>query len=58
MDTQTAVVIFAIVAVLGLVTIVAVEIVHTVQEAEAKSFCGETQGGFRNASNRVLCPSN
>jgi hypothetical protein len=34
--TQTAIVLFALVAAFGLVTVVAVDIILTVQEAEAK----------------------
>jgi Flp pilus assembly protein CpaB len=35
METQTAIVLFALVAALGLITVVAVDIVLTTQEAEA-----------------------
>ena len=35
MDTQTTLVIFALVAALGLVTVVAVDLVNTMQEADA-----------------------
>jgi hypothetical protein len=42
MDTQTTVVVFAILAAFGLIAIVAVDIVLTAQEAEAK---GCTPGG-------------
>ena len=36
MDTQTTLVIFSLVAALGLVTVVAVDLVLTMQEAEAR----------------------
>jgi Flp pilus assembly protein CpaB len=36
METRTAIVLFALVAALGLVTVVAVDIVLTAQEAEAQ----------------------
>jgi Flp pilus assembly protein CpaB len=47
MDTQTTVLIFAILAAFGLIAIVAVDIVLTAQEAEAK---GCTRSVAANAS--------
>jgi hypothetical protein len=54
MDTQTLV-IFALVAALGLVTVVAVEVMLTMQEAEARSVTGQCASSFRN-STAQNCP--
>jgi Flp pilus assembly protein CpaB len=42
METQTAIVLFALVAAFGLVTVIAVDIMLTAQEAEAKCRVGGT----------------
>jgi hypothetical protein len=44
MYTQQTLVIFALVAALGLVTVVAVDLVLTMQEAEARGCTGTTPG--------------
>jgi hypothetical protein len=49
MDTQ-ALVIFALVAALGLVTVVAVDVMLTMQEAEARSVKGQCASFLKNAS--------
>ena len=45
----------AIIAAFGLIAVVATDIVIFEQDVEARSLCGETQGGFRNGSNSILC---
>jgi hypothetical protein len=42
MNKQTTLVIFALIAALGLVTVVAVDVLLTMQEAEAKGCSGRT----------------
>jgi hypothetical protein len=50
MDTQTTVVIFAILAAFGLITVVAVDILLTSQEAEAQKPRGCNRSVAANAS--------
>ena len=52
MDTQTTLVIFALVAALGLVTVVAVDIILSMQEAEAGG-C-QTSQAFNASQGRCL----
>jgi hypothetical protein len=46
----------SLVAVLGIVTIDIAIPLQLQQSVEAKSICGETQGGLRNGSNSIICP--
>lgn len=57
MSIQTTVVIFAILAAFGLVTIVAVDIVFTTQEAEAKG-CVPGGTGFNASQGKCFKPDN
>ena len=50
MDTQTTMVIFAILAAFGLITVVAVDILLTAQEAEAQKPRGCNRSVAANAS--------
>jgi hypothetical protein len=52
METQTAIVLFALVAALSLVTVVAVDIILTAQEAEAK---GCSPGGTGSNASKGKC---
>ena len=52
----TELAIIAIIAAVGLIGVVATDIVIFEQDAEARSLCGESQGGFRNGSNSILRP--
>jgi hypothetical protein len=45
MDTQTAMVIFAIIAALGMMTVVTVDVMLTMQEADAKG-CAENSTAY------------
>jgi hypothetical protein len=55
METQTAIVLFALVAALGLVTVIAVDIILTAQESEAaKSPTGQCASTFKSR-NGSLC---
>ena len=59
MDTQTTLVIFALVAALGLVTVVAVDLVLTMQEAEAaKSLTGQCASFLKNSTARFCARFN
>ena len=54
METNSTLVIFAIIAALGLVTVVAVNIIVTAQEAEAaKSTTGQCASTLKNASSQI-----
>jgi hypothetical protein len=50
METQTAIVIFALVAAVGLVTVVAVDVILTIHEAEAQKPRGCNRSVAANAS--------
>jgi hypothetical protein len=50
METQTAIVLFALVAAVGLVTVVAVDVILTIQEAEAQKPRGCNRSVAANAS--------
>ena len=52
METNSTLVIFAIIAALGLVTVVAVDIILTAQEAEAK---GCSPGGTGSNASKGKC---
>jgi len=53
MDTQTTLVVFALVAALGLVTVVAVDIILSMQEAEAGGGC-QTSQAFNASQGRCF----
>ena len=55
MDTQKMLVIFALVAALGLVTVVAVDLILTMQEAEARG-CSGTRPAFNASQQRCFHP--
>jgi hypothetical protein len=55
MNTQTTMVIFAILAAFGLITVVAVDIVLTGQEAEAKG-CTPFGTGYNASQGRCIKP--
>ena len=55
METNSTLVIFAIIAALGLVTVVAVDIMLTTQEAEAKG-CSGYGTGFNASKGKCLKP--
>jgi Flp pilus assembly protein CpaB len=55
MDTQTTVIIFAILAAFGLITVVAVDIVLDTQEAEAKG-CSSTSIAVNASQGRCIKP--
>jgi hypothetical protein len=55
MDAQKTLVIFALVAALGLVTVVAVDVILTMQEAEARG-CPATRPGFNASQGRCFKP--
>jgi hypothetical protein len=57
MDTQTTMVIFAILAAFGLITIVAVDILLDTQEAEAKG-CPPGGTGFNASQGKCDKPDN
>ena len=57
MDTQTTMVIFAILAAFGLITVVAVDILLDTQEAEAKG-CQPGGTGYNASLGRCLKPDN
>ena len=56
MDRQTTLVIFALVAALGLVTVVAVDLVLTMQEAEARGGC-QTSVAVNASKGRCFNPN-
>ena len=56
MSRQTTVVIFAILAALGLFTIVAVDIVLTTQEAEASRGCLQNSTAYFASQGRCVNP--
>jgi hypothetical protein len=51
-------VIIALIMASGVMGVVIVDTIIAMQQAEAKSICGQTQGGLRNGSNRHACPPN
>ena len=53
METNSTLIIFAIIAALGLVTVVAVDIMLTTQEAEAKG-CSGTSPAFNASQQRCF----
>jgi hypothetical protein len=53
MDTQTSLVIFALVAALGLLTVVAVDIILSMQKAEAGGGC-QTSQAFNASQGRCF----
>ena len=55
METNSTLVIFAIIAALGLVTVVAVDIILTTHEAEAKG-CSGSGTGFNASKGKCLKP--
>jgi hypothetical protein len=55
METNSTLVIFAIIAALGLVTVVAVDIMLTTQEAEAKG-CSGGGTGFNASKGKCFKP--
>jgi hypothetical protein len=55
METNSTLIIFAIIAALGLVTVVAVDIMLTTQEAEAKG-CSGGGTGFNASKGKCLKP--
>jgi hypothetical protein len=54
MNIESTIVLFAVVAALGLITVVAVDIILTAQEAEAaKSRTGQCASTLKNSSSQV-----
>jgi hypothetical protein len=55
METNSTLVIFAIIAALGLVTVVAVDIMFTIQEAEAKG-CRTSRVAYNSSQTKCAKP--